>query len=386
MAPLSRVAALVVGLALLVPVGVAAGAGAPGQPPLQVTDDGPAGNTSMAVELAADGDAQWRVTMRVELEDPMAAESFRSVGSAFEAGDSDVLSIETFRQFADRASQTTGRDMQITNVTRDATVHDEQGQLEVQFTWRNFGRRDGEMLYVDDAFETPGGIWLDGLGPNQQLTITAPGSFDITSSPKGFTNKTIRWSGPTAFEPSYLSISYRVDGTGGLPVSALTLAIVGGIVAVVVAIAIRRDDVLPGDRLGADAKGDAEATESAPGRPASADVESEDSGGTPAEPSGDGPAEPVAASQGQPESDAESVGETTLPDRELLSDEEYVEALIEHNGGRMKQATIVRETGWSNAKVSQLLSAMAEEGRIEKLRIGRENLISFPDEDDTAPE
>ena len=49
----------------------------------------------------------------------------------------------------------------------------------------------------------------------------------------------------------------------------------------------------------------------------------------------------------------------------------------------MKQANIVKETGWSNAKVSQLLSTMAEEGTIDKLRIGRENLISFPDEDIT---
>jgi hypothetical protein len=71
------------------------------------------------------------------------------------------------------------------------------------------------------------------------------------------------------------------------------------------------------------------------------------------------------------------------PDPELLSDEERVERLLERNGGRMKQANIVSETGWSNAKVSQLLSAMDEAGRVNKLRIGRENLISLPDEDIT---
>jgi uncharacterized membrane protein len=70
----------------------------------------------------------------------------------------------------------------------------------------------------------------------------------------------------------------------------------------------------------------------------------------------------------------------------LLSDEERVERLLSSNGGRMKQADIVKETDWSNAKVSQLLSAMEEEGRIDKLRIGRENLISFPDEDITELE
>ena len=68
-------------------------------------------------------------------------------------------------------------------------------------------------------------------------------------------------------------------------------------------------------------------------------------------------------------------------DLSLLSDEERVERLLAQNDGRMKQATIVDEMGWSDAKVSQLLSAMADEGRINKLRLGRENLISLPDDD-----
>jgi hypothetical protein len=70
-------------------------------------------------------------------------------------------------------------------------------------------------------------------------------------------------------------------------------------------------------------------------------------------------------------------------DVSLLSDEERVEHLLREAGGRMKQATIVKETGWSDAKVSQLLSSMAEEGRVNKLRLGRENLISLPDEDES---
>jgi len=68
-------------------------------------------------------------------------------------------------------------------------------------------------------------------------------------------------------------------------------------------------------------------------------------------------------------------------DPELLSDEERVNRLLRQNGGRMKQGTIVDETGWSNAKVSQLLSKMDDDEEIEKLRIGRENLITLPDVD-----
>jgi hypothetical protein len=91
----------------------------------------------------------------------------------------------------------------------------------------------------------------------------------------------------------------------------------------------------------------------------------------------------AGAENGDGEPEPEPEPEPALADTELLSDEERVEHLLERNGGRMKQANIVDETGWSNAKVSQLLSAMDEADRIDKLRIGRENLISLPDEDVT---
>ena len=79
------------------------------------------------------------------------------------------------------------------------------------------------------------------------------------------------------------------------------------------------------------------------------------------------------ASEAGTESSADEI------DLSLLSDEERVERLLETNGGRMRQAAIVDETGWSDAKVSQLLSAMADDERVEKLRLGRENLISLPE-------
>jgi len=72
--------------------------------------------------------------------------------------------------------------------------------------------------------------------------------------------------------------------------------------------------------------------------------------------------------------------EEAIADDPLLSDEERVLRLLEREGGRMKQVDIVEATDWSNAKVSQLLSEMDDEGRIDKLRIGRENLISLPGE------
>jgi len=59
------------------------------------------------------------------------------------------------------------------------------------------------------------------------------------------------------------------------------------------------------------------------------------------------------------------------------TDQELIVHILESNEGRMKQAKIVDETGWSKSKVSMLLSEMEDDGDISKLRVGRENIISL---------
>jgi uncharacterized membrane protein len=77
------------------------------------------------------------------------------------------------------------------------------------------------------------------------------------------------------------------------------------------------------------------------------------------------------------ESAADADPEPAVPEEELLTDEDRVLQLLEDNGGRMKQANIVEETGWSKSKVSMLLSDMEDEEEISKLRVGRENIVSL---------
>ncbi|WP_331233188.1 helix-turn-helix transcriptional regulator [Natronorarus salvus] len=66
--------------------------------------------------------------------------------------------------------------------------------------------------------------------------------------------------------------------------------------------------------------------------------------------------------------------EEELGDLLTTNEGEVLEVLSEH-GGVMRQGRIVEETGWSASKVSYTLTSLAEGGRIEKLRIGRENVI-----------
>lgn len=70
--------------------------------------------------------------------------------------------------------------------------------------------------------------------------------------------------------------------------------------------------------------------------------------------------------------------ESRRPDS-VLSDRETLVTLIEQNGGRMKQVQIVGRVRWSKAKVSRLLRELEGEGRIRRIRFGRENLVYLAD-------
>ncbi|SEH47096.1 hypothetical protein SAMN05192561_102236 [Halopenitus malekzadehii] len=78
------------------------------------------------------------------------------------------------------------------------------------------------------------------------------------------------------------------------------------------------------------------------------------------------------------ETDAEPAATTpSIPDEELLSDDDRVIRILREHGGRIKQSRIVDRTEWSKSKVSVLLSEMTDEGTVSKLRVGRENVVSL---------
>jgi len=389
------------------------------------------GEVEMRIELAANGDAQWRVMTAVSVRDEDDREAFDDLVEEFNRSDS-PLGLNAFRESARNASRATGREMAIEGVERQHALHNETGALWVTFTWTNFGNGTGDRLAVDDGFNTESGVWLPSLSEEETLVVVPPDGYGVSSAPTGtssapssLANGIARWEGPQEFGQRGPWIVYSGDalvptpttagpgtGTGtsdgpttggagppggggdglvgGFPLVVLVL--VAGASAVVVGLYMRGDDdglaavVTDGtDDSGSSAASATDPTTSNTGTKAGSTNGSgtavDESAANDRAATGSAAAGAGAAGSG---AGTDETGETSADDEideALLSDEERVERLIERNGGRMKQAAIVRETGWSNAKVSQLLSAMDEEGRIDKLRIGRENLISFPDED-----
>jgi uncharacterized membrane protein len=363
--------------------------------PVAAQSDGNAADveqTRLEAQLQADGDARWTITATIPLENDRQVEHFRSFADAFESGQRDFqLGVSAFQRAATAASEASGRQMSITSRERNAVLVNETeggevvsqyGKLQVSFTWTSFARVDEDgTIYVDDAFNTTDGTWLNGIDEDQTLIIRSPPGYGGPStSPIGAEDGDLTWEGPAAFEPGYFTIVYPQPDSS--PVFGFSTMLLGGammlsgaVLALGMYLVWRRDT---GGRKPGPAEGPAGAAEAAD----AGEFPSPEAPANPGAEPRDAAAEAEAGAGAAADADAEE------PDLELLSDEERVEYLLEQNGGRMKQANIVKETGWSNAKVSQLLSSMEEEERIDKLRIGRENLISLPGENvgDIAPE
>ncbi len=68
----------------------------------------------------------------------------------------------------------------------------------------------------------------------------------------------------------------------------------------------------------------------------------------------------------------------------VVTDRGHVLELLHTNEGQIKQQHIVKETEWSKSKVSRLLAQMEEEGTINRVRIGRENVVMLTNDEETG--
>jgi len=377
-----QVALLVVLVSVLsVPVAGAAGvAGPASQQGAQAEASVPEEGVDVTIQIQSDGAARWNISTKYALEDGNDTAAFEDLRAEFEAYQTDSeFSVDVFRAVVPEVSEHVGRDMEIRNAGRSSTVVDHgnnsTGVLSVEFTWANFTRVQNETLVVDSF----SGTWFGDLKSGQTLTIRPPEGYDTTSvqPAASIQGGAYKWTGPEQFasgEPTAVFTGAAEPPNGPIGVSMMAVVAIGVLALLVGAILVlayyrggpvgRRDGIPSLSAwLGDSDEGEA-ATDGAPGGTEA--TEEPDSGGDVGEAVTPGASADAGAGQDV--------------DPELLSDEERVERLLHEHGGRMKQSKIVEETRWSTAKVSQLLSSMAEDDRVEKLRIGRENLISLPDE------
>lgn len=329
----------------------------------------------LAADVQPDGSAEWRIEYRIRLDDQNTTEAFDSLQRDIENTPKNYT--QTFRErmvtTADAAQESTGREMAIENVTVSAQREQlprEYGVVTYRFNWTGFAAVEDSQLRVGDALA---GMFLDSA---TTLLVSWPEGYEADSvdpSPDDRSENSVSWSGPREFTAEQPSIVLTSQSTSGTPIGLLPMAVLIALLIAVVGGAAwyRRGGSLPvaGGQSGAERGTAGQSNNDKSGE------ETESEGVT-----GEATAEADSEATGTA-ADATEGDEQTVPD-ELLSNEERVLKLLETHGGRMKQQQVVEDLDWTEAKTSQVVSNLREDEEIETFRIGRENVLTLPGEDE----
>lgn len=310
-----------------------------------------ADDVRITVTLAEDGTAEWHLAFRsvLETDDEEAAfESLQSDIADDPAAYTDPFA-ERIRRTVATAENTTNREMAADSFSVDTETQSlgrEYGIVTYRFTWKNFATTTDDELRAGDAID---GFFLDD---QTRLRMQWPDGYTVDSvSPDADErpDNAAVWDGDsTDFVTGEPRIVVAAGGSG------LTPGMLIGIIIVILLAGVggwfyqRRDS---DDRPPATAA----ATNTDPATDADTDPGRTD-----------------------PEADTATAADDE-PDPELLSNEEQVLRLLDQHGGRMKQKQVIEELGWTDAKTSKVVSGLREDGQIDSFRIGRENVLTYPD-------
>lgn len=303
-------------------------------------------NTITRIQVHNNGTGIWTVQIRTRLQNQSEIDAYRTFQDRFRAERAQYR--DQFRDrmmnVVDNAANATGREMYATEFTASTSIQEmprRWGVITYRFAWHGFAQQNGDEVVVGDVFQ--GGFYLAA----DDILVIEPASSvqSITSVepiPDSRSNESVTWIGATDFSDGYPRVRIATgsgtsppgDGSGGASVPVGPMV---GVLALVVVAAGAYFVTTSRQRSTDDDD--------------SADMETED---------GD-------------------TGDNGY-DTEILTDEELVLAYLDDHG-RVPQSDIGDEFGWSSSKTSRVLSEMAENGQINKLRLGRQNVIEPVDDD-----
>lgn len=293
-------------------------------------------NTVTRIVVHENGSATWTLRIRTRLETDEAEAEYRVFQDRFRRNASAYLGAfrASITGIIANARGATGREMAATGfraTTSIQTVPRRWGVVTFEFRWDGFAGVEGDRLLVGDVFV--GGLFID---EGDALEVVAPAGYRIAEAapdPDETDEGVVTWRGPEDFadrQPAVLMAPTGAAGGGSVPHGPLVG--VAAILALVALVGYRRWRA---------------------GRPP---------GGPPVDADGAN-ADPAAGA---------------VP----LADEDRVRRAVAEAGGRMRQTAVAETLGWSRSKTSRVLARMEDDGRIRKLRLGRENVIALPEDPD----
>ncbi|WP_323191182.1 hypothetical protein [Halostella sp. PRR32] len=316
----------------------------------------------LLVSVDENGTATWEMQYWTRLDDDNTTQAFEDLQRDVEANPDNYTA-----RFRDRITRTvrsaeneTGREMAVRDVrigTETRSIPQEYGVITYTFDWENFAAVDGDRILVGDAIR---GFFLSS---ETRLTVEWPDGYEVESISPDTDNSgdtSVGWRGTqtdfTSDEPS-LVLAPADGGQGGSGDGDGSAGSGNGTDPLLAALVVVGVAAIAGLAYWARSRG---------------------SGAAGAAETSDGSTEEAGATAGQAGGDADDDG----PPPELLSNEERVLRLLEQRDGRMKQQEVVTALDWTEAKTSQVVGDLRDEGKIESFRLGRENVLSLPDETD----
>ncbi|AEN06560.1 hypothetical protein Halar_2930 [halophilic archaeon DL31] len=344
------VAGLLASLLLTSAVGAAADSGG-----FDALQNGDVETDSVVLRATVDenGDATWTIDYRIRLDDQNTTSAYESVQQDIRNNASDYRG-----QFATRmrstvaaAENATGRKMAVENVTvsADTTLSGQYGVVSYRFHWTGFAATDGNRILLGDSLA---GLFLDA---DTKLVFSWPEGYElqrVDPEPTSRDDRSVTWEGPVDFGTNQPRLV--IGPAGLLPAWVSTAGVVGlGLLVPAAGVWYYRRR---------------ESAGSGPAAPTPSAM--------------DEPAEPDATEAGvdtKRESSGQAGAASDTPEK-LLSPEERVLALLTERGGRMKQKVVTEELDWSAARTSQVVGDLRDAGKVESFRLGRENVLKFPEE------
>lgn len=362
--------------------------------PSVAADASPDTDTTVTrIAVHANGSATWTLEVRTRLTTDADVEDYEAFRERVRENRSRYL--DPFRDRMEgvvaNAAEATGREMAAGDFavsTRIQEVPRRWGVVTYSFRWDGFAATDGDAVVAGDVFQ--GGYYL---ADNDTLALEPPADHavaDADPTPDEREGGDLTWIGPESFDDERPRVAFEpaVDETtddgsaagdgetggggdadaepDGSP-SQFPGLVVGAVVAVGLVGAL-------GYRVYAEGAGEGDGEVAAGADQSSGDGGEDGDAERRTETPASATAEDAAAGGATDERGPNADGVT---DPELLTDEDRVVRLLELEGGRCKQSAIADELGWSASKTSRVVSDMADAGTVEKLRIGRENVIDL---------
>lgn len=329
----------------------------------QENPDRPEVDTTVTrINVQEDGDAVWEIQYRTRLETDEEVATYEDFQESLR-NDTDAY-IAPFRDRMQNAVTTsqndTSRQMSATNFEASTTIQQTPrtwGIVTFTFTWEDFAKVEGNQIQVGDVFG--GGMYLS---EEDVLMINGPDNYRVVEVIPDALNQggALVWSGQIDFSSERPHVIYQ-NGTD-----------------------TPTDTTTPPDDITSTPPDDTQTTTT----PSDPNDEQDDSsalwvGGFLVLIVIAGLGYWMYSNREEEDSDtgdSEPSEEGGEGGEELVTNEERVLKYLNSKGGRAKQKSIGEEFEWSDARTSQLLSRMEDEGEINRLRMGREKIVEIPDD------